>query len=989
MPTPFEPKPQPVDSICKECQEFYYVYPVRFALSEQAFKNIETAGTVPTLPSGSTANADYELRRLRDGYIYILAGDMSSPRDLSAITAKAGSPKAWYIYRYHSPELESLSSHRDKLPMPYHFRQYHCENGDLSQNWTVNPLSTPCIMLNKAIKQIEIMYSDFALPIALLNKLAADIEVRRQWMKHVVLRESAVDILTLSECVKDFSPDAKFAIQEPSNQYRFSTVGRIPTGFIPEITPRGNEQGEIVALEDMVGTMRDLAHFHVYLDDKRKAILQKYEYAITTAQIIDAHMQRMLVLQNEAIHHQNKQTVAKANQLYTSNQIYTYTGMTPSQFFAKIQRKPLSLSEFYSYKKAFLAEWHLDKNSHPDIFAKLKNELLLDKDIPGVNAINKMANVANCYGKPFKNLVSVHTQLIASDIVQCRIEEFPALLAQNAASDIAEAWCLLMHGLFFGLDYSSIGQNAMLAALSGGSSILPEQSQVPDEEVIATLSTCLANFEKGFSTIEKSKVAVKMDMAKFDLVVNLIIDKYYIRQFSKRYSGKPVKVRQIIEDIYSVHPKTNSVITQFRSDVQTIGAPPKNARKISERYRVSISLPAIDNDNYRLFQTTQKPLGLAKLIGYQPLVDFFLKGGKTNNAATFGGQIAENPTAAVLLMFAQEFSPETGLERNLTEALQRLQSYAGNVLDGKGRLDLSRMQKISTTQHFTLIKNGILNANTVFAGIGALIELGSWYESRYQGDSVSMRASELKIIGGLAVDAGIGGLGILYGAQAGLVTSLLTGVAYLVLGIGVVLVIGGIIYGLSAPKSIETWMKNGYWGNSKNYWGNTEKAYGWLGKRYDDLSTQFNKSIFTFSEQNVIPKDIYDFYQIEMQRYLKSKYIVQISAIDQHTFRVLHPSLTTEQIAREIQVEEIILNGIIQGKLIKPEKIELEREGSVILSFPQSEWEGVNPYRNLNGEWTYKYKDEDLRVIGLKLFIPEYQGSSVPIDRNWKEIRFK
>ncbi|WP_150540017.1 toxin VasX [Actinobacillus vicugnae] len=987
---PFEPKAQPIDSICKECQEFYYLYPVRLALTEQAFKNIETAGTVPTLPSDGRANADYDLRRLRDGYIYILATDISSPQDLSAISAKADSPKAWYIYRYRSPELESISANSTALPAPYHFRQYHCENGDLSQNWTANVLSTPCIMLNKAIQEIDILYSDFALPIALLNKLSADSNARKDWMKKVTLRSGhAVDILTLKESVKDFAPDTKLVIEEPSNQYRFGAVGRIPTGFVPTITPRGNEKGEIIALEDMVGTTRDLAHFHVYLDNKRKAVLKQYEYAITTAQVIDAHMQKMLVVQNEAINNKNKLAASKAHQLYTENQISTFTGMTPQEFTEKIHQKPLTLSEFYQYKKAFLNEQHLSQNSHQDIFAKLKSDLLLDNDIPGVNAINKMANVTHCYGKPFKNVVSVHTQLIASNNTNLKIRGLLSLLEQKKDKFTAEAWCLLMHGLFFGLDYSTIGQNAIIAALSGGVSALPQDTAVPEESVINILQKGLSYFEAGFSSIEKAKVAAQMDMVKFDLVVNIVIDKYYAQQFSKHNRGKPIQVRQTIEDIYAIHPKTSETISHLRQKTDNGKNLPKNAKKLSERYRVSITVPVLDNDNYQVFQTSQKPLGLTKLVGYQPIVDFFLNGGKSSTAATAGGQIAENPITGVLVMFAQEFAPESGLKHNITEALSNLNANAHKAVSGKGVLDLGKMQKASTiSQHLTLIKNGILNANTVFAGIGALIELGSWYEAQYQGDRISMRASGMKIAGGLAVEAGIGGLGILYGAKAGIINTALTGVAYLVLGIGVVLVIGGIIYGLSAPKSIETWMKNGFWGNSENYWGNAEKAYGWTEQRLKSFLKQFDDSLLDYKSGSLSQKDTYNFYQIEMQRYFKSSHKVQVSAIDKHTFRVQHPSLTTEQIANEIRVEEIIFNGIILGKPILSEKVELEAEGSVILYFPQTEWESISPYQNLEGKYTYKRKDEELRMIGLKLFIPEYQGSNKPIEREWKEIPF-
>ena len=73
--------------------------------------------------------------------------------------------------------------------------------------------------------------------------------------------------------------------------------------------------------------------------------------------------------------------------------------------------------------------------------------------------------------------------------------------------------------------------------------------------------------------------------------------------------------------------------------------------------------------------------------------------------------------------------------------------------------------------------------------------------------------------------------------SAGTLT-LLTGLSYATLGIGIVLITIAIIYNYFAPEDIELWAENGFWGKSPKYWGepNQEKAYEWLVKRPEVFS---------------------------------------------------------------------------------------------------------------------------------------------------------
>lgn len=76
----YEPQAKPADEVTKQCQEFIRLYPTRWALTDSAFEKIKNTGTTPTYPKEiAEMNSDYDLRRLRDGYIYILATKAECP----------------------------------------------------------------------------------------------------------------------------------------------------------------------------------------------------------------------------------------------------------------------------------------------------------------------------------------------------------------------------------------------------------------------------------------------------------------------------------------------------------------------------------------------------------------------------------------------------------------------------------------------------------------------------------------------------------------------------------------------------------------------------------------------------------------------------------------------------------------------------------------------------------------------------------------------
>ena len=100
-------------SIVAPCQKDIRLYPARLTLTDKAFEKIRTEGTAPVLPKDiPTGSDDYDLRRLRDGYIYILAVNAES--DCFSITGEAENGQAWYIYDYRNNEINQGFSQKYK-----------------------------------------------------------------------------------------------------------------------------------------------------------------------------------------------------------------------------------------------------------------------------------------------------------------------------------------------------------------------------------------------------------------------------------------------------------------------------------------------------------------------------------------------------------------------------------------------------------------------------------------------------------------------------------------------------------------------------------------------------------------------------------------------------------------------------------------------------------------------------------------------------------
>ena len=971
----YAPQAKPADEVTKPCQEGIRVYPTRFALTDKAFENIKSKGDMPPLPKNTSGDENYDARRLRDGFVYILAVN-AEVKGCFEISAEAANGQAWYIYRYRSKDV-NFDQGNEAFGINYSFSLFN----DYETGYTNKViLPTPYIELNKAIESAYMMFTDVDLPMSLLRKIETDPLVRNHWMRNVQLKNPqgySINMATLQQTVKDFSPQTKMMTDQAltSNAYRFTPIGK-PTGW-EEIKNQlmHSQNGVIVALEDPVGTARDLSGYHLYLTAERDNVLAKYEYAISTARILDAH----------ALHKYKEAVKSARDSIEMANAELSGYGLPT------VEPAPIKFSQLY--QKVFsdsINSEHLKANGDADVLNVLKAELQLEDELPGVNAINKMAYIPTRFGTFFKNVANAHSAFIATH--SNKLSALYDLYAGNPEDlEAASVWCCYMHGFLHGLDISPYGRNALIAALpieDADAYKAPPYAQQATPAV-ESLKKYLSDFTKALGALEKVAKTGYLNMATYDLVIELVIDKIYVRYASsshKGYVGKPFSVPQTIRSTYQATLNTKE-IEKILPTHRSQAAVPKHVKRLQENIR-SLKVDYAPRQ-YGLFQITEGLAGLNKALSASVVLGFFVP----NKAETELGKLGSDPFLASMQVIAGMYAPKGGLEQHTSQALTELEQLTSrkNLQPNKW---ISYFEQKGAGSALTRIRNAIINVNTGLAGVGAMFEIFNWVEADYKSDEVGKTAALLSMGGGLAIEGAIGSLGMLAGSSlsAGTLT-LLTGLSYATLGIGIVLITIAIIYNYFAPEDIELWAENGFWGKSPKYWGgpNQEKAYEWLEDRSESFKDQVISSQFNYTDAQLYITDSVKFYRIEMQRYLKSvaEVIVSLDSSNPRKILVSYPGIYTAQDAKAIRIDR--MEGYAKNvKKVYPsyEDWRLSIEKEKLHTTTEFEQEGVAgitihderlPYMNITtysedvDEGTISY--ENLLALSVQVSVPNYQGN--------------
>ncbi|MDU5169118.1 MAG: hypothetical protein E6224_11175, partial [Haemophilus parainfluenzae] len=332
-----------------------------------------------------------------------------------------------------------------------------------------------------------------------------------------------------------------------------------------------------------------------------------------------------------------------------------------------------------------------------------------------------------------------------------------------------------MHGFLHGLDISPYGRNALIAALpieDADAYKAPPYAQQATSAV-ESLKKFFADFTKALGALEKVAKTGYLNIATYDLVIELVIDKIYIRYANsshKSYVGESFNEPKIIRSTYQAKLSTKEIEKILPTHLSQ--APlPKHIKALRE----NISSLKVEKAprQYDLFQITERWAGLNKALSASVGLGFFVQ----NKAETELGKLGNDPFLASMQVIAGMYAPKGGLEQHTSQALTELEQLTSrkNLQQSKW---ISYFEQKGAGSALTRIRNAIINVNTGLAGIGAMFEYFNWVEADYKSDEVGKTAALLSMGGGLAIEGAIGSLGMLAGSSlsAGTLT-LLTGLS--------------------------------------------------------------------------------------------------------------------------------------------------------------------------------------------------------------------
>ena len=907
----YAPQAKPADEVTKQCQEFIRLYPTRWALTDSAFEKIKNTGTTPTYPKEiAEMNSDYDLRRLRDGYIYILA-DKAECEEMN-ITAEATNGEAWYIYESHSDDDAQVFARWSKD----NFNQWIKEQSEkgtpqndasnevkednsqqveennneentneeeatkekpmqaeLKEVHVIGMRAKSFIELNRAIETAYIMYSEFKLPYELLQAIERDPLVKMFWMKKIPTNAPSsltLDIKTTENIVNDFASTTNYVRDYVSNLYRSQPIGKL-SAWEEQLKKITNSEGVIVALDDPIGIARDLDYYVYYLDDKRQEVLSKYEYAFITAQIIDAHVAQLQMAENS----KRRRAV--------------------SQYVPYDKKMDMTIAGAYATLN--IDDSHLN-NSEDSIIEILKNELGIAQPINGVNTINKIAKIPNLFNAHIDNVVHSICDHIAKNTH--RIKNLFELYEKNKSEPMASLCCQYFEGLIGHLSYTSLGQQALITAFNSNNDVVTKPQKEILTKAAESLKNLLDSFKNFLSSLANMGNFYRFNLYSFDRIVQVISNEVVLagsyRENGKRY----YKRTEIIRNIEEVYRKTGvfgqaELLSEKKifSHANKLKASRKKLTTeelIPVRTELPKGLKVDDSDFKRVTELSSKLDGAAKLFAFSAILGFFTE----DSSYTKEGRWANNAAFATLLAFTEKVAPDSELGFEFRQvAGQRMSLTAINNATGA-----------TFSSGWQAARAGLFNFGTALAGIGVLVEVANAHEAKYKGDEIDYWGAVSRGTGSALMALSPATLGTALtmmastSANVALAGTALRIVALALPYVGAILLLIGIGLALFKKSDMELWIKHSFWGDSDNYWGEAEDAYNWSESRPKD----FKLDTFDKSKELVSNKNIYNYYKVEMQRLFSITEKIKFEVIDKHHILVTHPNINTLETAQKIRI---------------------------------------------------------------------------------------
>ena len=909
----YEPQAEPADEVTKQCQEFIRLYPTRWALTDSAFEKIKNTGTTPTSPKEiAEMNSDYDLRRLRDGYIYILATKAECQK--FKITTEASNGEAWYIYDCNS-DGDKQTFHKWSKNF---FEQWVKEQSekdtsekDISQNDTSNEVKednsqqfeknnneelatreapqqaeipevnvigtrrTAFIELNRAIETAYIMYSEFKLPYELLQAIERDPLVKMFWMKKIPTNAPSsltLDIKTTENIVNDFASITNYVRNYASNLYRSHPIGKL-RAWKEQLQKITNSEGVVVALDDPIGIARDLDYYVYYLDDKRQEVLSKYEYSFITAQIIDAHVAQLQMAENS----KRRRAV--------------------SQYVPYDKKMDMTIAGAYATLN--IDDSHLN-NSEDSIIEILKNELGIAQPINGVNTINKIAKIPNLFNTHIDNVVHSICDHIAKNTP--KIKNLFELYEKNKNDSMASLCSQYFEGLIGHLSYTSLGQQALITAFNSNNDVVTKTQKEILAKAAESLKNLLDSFKNFLSSLANMGNFYRFNLYSFDRIVQVISNEVVLagsyRENGKRYY-KRTEIMRNMEEVYRKTGVFGQAELLSEKKIFSHANKLKASRKkltteelIPVRTELPKGLKVDDSDFKRVTELSSKLDGAAKLFAFSAILGFFTE----DSSYTKEGRWANNAAFATLLAFTEKVAPgsELGFEFRQV-AGQRMSLTAINNATGA-----------TFSSGWQAARAGLFNFGTALAGIGVLVEVANAHEAKYKGDEIDYWGAVSRGTGSALMALSTATLGKALTMMASTSANVvLAGTALRIVAlalpyVGAILLLIGIGLALFKKSDMELWIKHSFWGDSDNYWGEAVGAYGWTDRRKKGslFKDQFSHSKFS----NSLTQREYIFYKLELQRLFSITEKIKFKVIDKHHILVIHPNIDTLDTAQKIKI---------------------------------------------------------------------------------------
>jgi hypothetical protein len=267
------------------------IFPVRFSFSPEKLIDLASNKAQPCIAEKTLANPGegYELRRIRQGFVYILAETKCHDEETTDEDA------IWQIFRYETArDDENSSNARDDTEFFYgehqRFYKYKWIDGSVRGRWqALKDRIYPFAFVSKDTSKVHIAYSEERWPSWFFERASVDKGFRAKLMQGVDLLAPETDyscpLEELENKVEDFKPDLKDRI----GSYYINSQTGIKQEPVSNVfnCRHSRENGRIIAVHDQLGKLLDINQQLTNANQLQTKHAEEVLYPFTIAKAIE------------------------------------------------------------------------------------------------------------------------------------------------------------------------------------------------------------------------------------------------------------------------------------------------------------------------------------------------------------------------------------------------------------------------------------------------------------------------------------------------------------------------------------------------------------------------------------------------------------------------------------------------------------------------------------------------------------------------------